>query len=254
MKIMDMTIWDITPIQSIIKTISSSCDILTLIANSDNIEIRAMDKGHIQYYTATLNPEYFQVYIVNEENEFELDPSDLLEIFSRVHKNETLEIKLDENGTKFQCEIINPDTQTKKQYNLTPIANEYHVPEFPMKLNEFEGQFIIDTKEFKQQLKDLILKRNSAKVNIIQKDNILFLESVDDFNDTNKIEIPLEEASNYQGNAIYSHELLQEAVNGGTNLSENTNIYFEEYQPIIMEWKNIDYTFTVVTAPRIEDM
>lgn len=253
MKLMDMMIYDITPLQSIIKTISTSCDIFTLIVEPEKLEIRAMDRGHIQYYQANIDPDYFSPYIVNETNQFELNPTDLLEIFSRVHNNETLEIKLDETGNKFQCEIINPDTQTKKQYNITPIDSEYHTPEFPLELEELEGKFSINTKEFSQQLKDLILKRNSAKVKIIQENNKLILESVDDFNDTNKIEIPLEEAEYYQGEAIYGHELLIDAINGGTKLSKDTHVYFAEMSPITLEWKELLYTFRVVTAPRIEE-
>lgn len=181
----------------IIKFTKNLTQYVTMICNSENMNIQLMDDSHVSLLNIDIPSTWFDSYNCEESFTFSFNNNIISKILSLYTKNTKSEFEVDEE--KFYIHFLNNNENKYFQVNLVDIDSDILEPQ----MNDTDLDFSLSTKVLDNYLNDLsifgenieiqcvddrlklITRGDEGELNIdIQKDKLDEFNVVDDYEET----------------------------------------------------------------------
>jgi proliferating cell nuclear antigen len=233
-----------------VSIISDLVNEVTFKADSDKIELIAMDPANVAMVMFKIVSSAFVEYKVEKPVSFSVNLDNLDQILKRAKPNDTLHIELDSKNNKLKVQIKG---ESNKTFNLSLIdidESEQKVPEL-----KFNVKAEIPSHIFNESIEDMDIVAES--VALVAEADRLTIESEGRFNAA-RVEIGSGEGTvinmvkKDKTLAKYSIEYLKKIVKG-TKLSDVAVIQFGEEYPLKVDYKVMDKVMlSFILAPRVD--
>jgi len=233
-----------------VSIISDLVNEVTFKADSDKIEMIAMDPANVAMVMFKIVSSAFVDYKVDKPVSFSVNLDNLDQILKRVKPNDTLHLELDSKNNKLK---INIKGESNKTFNLSLIdidESEQKVPDL-----KFNVKAEVSSSMFNESIEDMDIVAESVAFSA--EPNKLSIASEGRFNAAN-VEIQGGEGAVINTGkrekilAKYSIEYLKKIVKGA-KLSEVAVIQFSEEYPLKVDYKVMDkLLLSFILAPRVD--
>lgn len=228
--------------KSIIETTDKVLDEIRFTADSEGIRFSVLDRGHVSFFNANFEREYFDTYKIEEPETFTVATGELLQVLRRGKNDEDMTITVTDSNL-----IILFTGAGKRKFTINLIETDYSSPTAPQ-LNLPVNDICISFKEFKETIKDCNVFGDKFK---IKADKNEFIISGGD------------EFGGYEGN-IYVDESLESVASifaidkiqdtFKLEVTDELLICLGNDTPLILKWNdNFGLEVSYLLAPRIEE-
>ena len=235
---------DNTIFKNIFDSVSSIVDEITLIADSEGLYLRALDKAHITFITMELKKTLFDEYQCDVPEKIAIDCDDFYKLLKKCGKDDILKLSIDESNL-----IIIFDGDARRKFKLPFIDMEYDNPvppkiDLPCKITIPSTllKTYVDDMEFFSDKLDFIIDENYFKVGAVgQKGD----GEIEYLHGENILEVV---------KSSYSIPKLKEILKAH-KFSKECNVYLGEDMPLKINFTLItgDGSLEYLLAPRLEE-
>lgn len=169
-----LKIYDIDSWKNFFDLIYDNATIVELKLDQEKCSISLLNNSHVCFYNIEYNRDFFEEYVIDENESVLLFVADFYNIIKTANKNDTLELSSDESTLT----IILEHDLNRRVFEI-PLADDYGdnptPPDLPVDIS-----FEVDLKELKQPCIDLdkIIKTDKFKMKI--DDEVLSVVSPND--------------------------------------------------------------------------
>ena len=235
---------DNTIFKNIFDSVSSIVDEITLIADSEGLYLRALDKAHITFITMELKKTLFDEYQCDVPEKIAIDCDDFYKLLKKCGKDDILKLSIDESNL-----IIIFDGDARRKFKLPFIDMEYDNPvppkiDLPCKITIPSTllKTYVDDMEFFSDKLDFIIDENYFKVGAVgQKGD----GEIEYLHGENILEVV---------KSSYSIPKLKEILKAH-KFSKECNVHLGEDMPLKINFTLItgDGSLEYLLAPRLEE-
>jgi proliferating cell nuclear antigen len=217
-------------------------------ANSDGLELVAMDPANVAMVVFKLLSSSFSSFEVDEKEEVAINLNNLKQILRRIKGNDVLTIETDENKLKIVMK-----SNTTRSFSIPTLdlnEKDQKVPDlkFPITVN-------MSSKMLQEAIEDVAVVAESVTL-LGEKDQL----SVKAEGDLSKafIEIRNDDettitADDGKHKSKYSLEYLKKMIAGG-KISDRVNLHFKSDYPLKLEFVVTDrLMLSFILAPRVDN-
>ena len=217
-------------------------------ANSDGLELVAMDPANVAMVVFKLLSSSFSSFEVDEKEEVAINLNNLKQILRRIKGNDVLTIETDENKLKIVMK-----SNTTRSFSIPTLdlnEKDQKVPDlkFPITVN-------MSSKMLQEAIEDVAVVAESVTL-LGEKDQL----SVKAEGDLSKafIEIRNDDettitADDGKHKSKYSLEYLKKMIAGG-KISDRVNVHFKSDYPLKLEFVVTDrLMLSFILAPRVDN-
>ena len=219
-------------------------------ANSDGLELIAMDPANVAMVVFKLLSSCFTQYEVKDSEEVAINLNNLKQILRRAKGEDTLTIETTEDN-KLKIELKGKTTRSFSIPTLELEDKEQKVPElsFPVSINT-------NSTILAEAIEDVSVVAESVTF-LGQKDKLSVKAEGDlskafiEINKDDNTSITSDSEDNLK--AKYSLEYLRKMISGG-KLTENVSLHFNTDYPLKLEYKVVDkLLLSFILAPRVDN-
>ncbi len=233
-----------------VSIISDLVNEVTFKADSDKIELLAMDPANVAMVMFKIVSSAFVDYKVEKPVSFSVNLDNLDQILRRAKPNDTLHIELDSKNNKLKVQIKGENSKT---FNLSLIdidESDQKVPDL-----KFNVKAEIPSQVFNESVEDMDIVAESVALSA--EAGKLTVESEGRFNAA-RVEIVgstdtvINMSKEDKSIAKYSIEYLKKIVKGA-KLSDVAVIQFSDEYPLRVDYKVMDkLMLSFILAPRVD--
>ena len=227
--------------ETIFKNLKNFIKECCLEFNTDGLYIQGIDPTHAVLIQLKIVKEWFDLYDVNENNNFGLHCETLFKIINCLKTQENIELKREENNSEIlEISFLGNDDKISKTFELTEIQIENNKIDIPSNI-EYESDLIINTGDLSDVVKELTIFNENItfcfnEENLELKTNGT-LGNAKILLDNNSIELyQIEEDLNFE--LTFSGDFLNN-VCCFNKLNKNITISSSQQYPLKMEY-NLD--------------
>ncbi|MEM4244804.1 MAG: proliferating cell nuclear antigen (pcna) [Candidatus Nanoarchaeia archaeon] len=234
-----------------VSIISDLVNEVTFKADSDKIELTAMDPANVAMVMFKILSSAFVDYKVEKPVSFSVNLDNLDQILKRAKPTDTINMELDSKNNKLKVQIKG---ESNKTFNLSLIdidESEQKVPDL-----KFNVKAEVPSQIFSESVEDMDIVAES--VAIVAEANKLSISSEGRFNAA-KVEIPgggdsavISVGKKDKVVSKYSIEYLKKIVKG-SKLADVAVIQFSDEYPLRVDYKVMDkLLLSFILAPRVD--
>ncbi|MBU0628191.1 MAG: proliferating cell nuclear antigen (pcna) [Nanoarchaeota archaeon] len=245
---MKLTLAEPTYLKDSINIISELVNEARFKVSKDAMELVAMDPANVAMVIFKLLSSCFTEYDVKEETQIAINLGNLKQILRRVSSNDMLSLELTKDN-KLSIQLRGNTTRT---FNLPIIEleeKEQKIPDlkFPIAVTMPSSTLTGAIEDADIVAESVTLEVEQGKFNIHASGDLSQAKIEISASDSIKIE------ANEKVKSKYSIEYLKKMI-GGSKLSENVEIRFNNDYPLRLDFKTIDkISLSFILAPRVEN-
>ena len=148
----------------IIKFTKNLTQYVTMICNSENMNIQLMDDSHVSLLNIDIPSTWFDSYNCEESFTFSFNNNIISKILSLYTKNTKSEFEVDEE--KFYIHFLNNNENKYFQVNLVDIDSDILEPQ----MNDTDLDFSLSTKVLDNYLNDLSIFGENIEIQCVEID------------------------------------------------------------------------------------
>ena len=236
---------EVDPFKDFINLIYDSTDSIKLVFTDSGLKINLLNNSHVCFYNVEFKKEYFDLYEINEVEEYVFDSKDLFMVLKSASKGDILTIKCEDNSNAI---FLFENEDKRRQFSIGVIDELYDSPVPPA--IDYELDFILDWSDLKQCCTDLDKIVGTDRFKLTAKDDGLFVSNVvgtmKDYSNQLNTENYSKEYSTVV-NLSYISELSKLSKNGELVLHMGDSI------PLSWEIDGYDVRYSGLIAPIMQE-
>lgn len=242
---MIVSMFEVDPFKDFINLIYDSTDSIKLVFTDSGLKINLLNNSHVCFYNVEFKKEYFDLYEIDDVEEYVFDSKDLFMVLKSVAKGDVLTISCEDNSNAV---FLFENEDKRRQFSIGVIDELYDSPVPPS--IDYDLDFILDWTDLKQCCTDLDKIVGTDRFKLTAKDDGLYVSSVIG---------TMKDYSNQLNSENYSHEYSTVVnlsyISELSKLSKNGELLLHMGDSIPLSWEidGYDVRYSGLIAPIMQE-